>query len=92
MHNCSRLPIVKSPLQPTTLNKKLSNISLPCNVKSTSGWNCTPYSLRFSSAIPAIKLPLRAITLNPSATVPSTTLSPCVKSTRCLDDNPLNSR
>ena len=66
---CAKLLIVQSPLTPQTSNRKLEIILRPNGVCSTSGWNCTPYNLRKSLAIPATGHSLvSAVTTNPSGT------------------------
>lgn len=46
---------VKLLLQPAISNKKLRSISIPLSVRSTSGWNCVPYSFFCSLAMPDIQ-------------------------------------
>ena len=60
------LAAVHSVRQPQMSATKRRNISSPELVWVTSGWNCTPYQRRASSAIAMIGTPaVRAITLNP---------------------------
>ena len=49
-HSASRDAIVYRKWQPAS-DRKLRIIAFPCVVRSTSGWNCTPYNRRSTSAI-----------------------------------------
>jgi hypothetical protein len=53
--------MVNEPLKPATLKRKFFRICLPFTDKSTSGWYCTPYSMREGFSIPAQIVPLVAV-------------------------------
>ena len=54
---------------PHTSMRKWSNTSLPRSVCTTSGWNCSPNSLRSGSCMAATGAPgLVAVATNPSGT------------------------
>lgn len=88
IHDASLVSMVKFGVRPATSRRKERNMDLPFNVRSTSGWNCSPYNLSLSLAMPVI-IWLRdcAITLNVSATF--SMLSPCVNRTVCNFSRPL---
>ena len=50
--------MVQSPAQPAMLRTKFPSSAAPFGVCTTSGWNCTPYSRRESSAIAANGAPV----------------------------------
>lgn len=52
MQACWRFCTVKLLVHPAISNRKVRSISMPLSVKSTSGWNCVPYSFFCSLAIP----------------------------------------
>lgn len=52
MQVCWRFCTVKLLVHPAISNRKVRSISMPLSVKSTSGWNCVPYSFFCSLAIP----------------------------------------
>ena len=67
---------VHRPSQPHTSRTNRRSISPPWRVCVTSGWNCTPYQRRASSAIAAIgQVSVQATARNPLGR--ATTLSPC---------------
>eukprot|EP00967_Tisochrysis_lutea_P075475 scaffold101737_cov29-Tisochrysis_lutea.AAC.4 len=87
--DCSRQAIVYEPERPHTLKRKLEKIALPSTDRSTSGWNCTPYSRFSSHSIAATMSPERPVTRNPSAGV--SIESPCVRSTSVFSPIPSKS-
>mmetsp|Transcript_94212 Transcript_94212/g.266043 ORF Transcript_94212/g.266043 Transcript_94212/m.266043 type:complete len:258 (-) Transcript_94212:443-1216(-) len=87
-HCSSRDAGVNDPRHAQTPNKKLRNIAMPLSERSTSGWNCRPYNFFSSLAMPAQSMPLLAMVRKPSATL--STLSPWVRSTRCVLFIPAN--
>ena len=50
--------MLQSPAQPAMVRTKFLSSAAPFGVCTTSGWNCTPYSLRESSAIAANGAPV----------------------------------
>ena len=50
--------MVQSPAQPAMVCTKLASSAAPFGVCTTSGWNCTPYSRRESSAMAANGAPV----------------------------------
>lgn len=52
MQLCWRFCTVKLFVHPAISKRKLRSISMPRSVRSTSGWNCVPYSFFCSLAIP----------------------------------------
>ena len=63
-------------------NRKCSSTVCPCAVCRTSGWNCTPASLRSTSSNAATGAPVDvAVTVNPGGA--SATASPWLIQTDC---------
>jgi len=59
----------QSPVHPQTFTRKFRSTVCPRGVCMTSGWNCTPYILRFGSAMAAqVECSVRASTEKPGGT------------------------